>query len=151
MAVQRDDPYGAFNFKVTITPGAGGEIKAGFSDVSGLDTEVTYADYRVGTDPANRPRKVALMHKAGDVTLKRGLAGGLDLFEWIDLARQGSQDAKASVVIELMSEDRSQVVCAWKLTNAQPSKWTGPTLAAKGGTDVAMEELALVCENIDME
>jgi len=151
MAVQRDDPYGAFNFKVTITPGSGGEIKAGFSDVSGLSTEVTYADYRVGTDPANRPRKVPLMYKAGDVTLKRGLAGGLDLFQWIDQVRQGRQDARATVVIELMSEDRSAVVTSWKLINARPSKYTGPTLAAKGGTDVAMEELMLVCEDVSME
>jgi phage tail-like protein len=151
MAVQRDDPYGAFNFKVTITPGSGGEIRAGFSDVSGLGTEVTYADYRVGTDPANHPRKVPLMHKSSDVTLKRGLAGGLDLFQWIDQVRQGKQDAKATVMIELMSEDRSAVVLGWKLSGARPSKFTGPTLAAKGGTDVAMEELVLVCEDIGME
>lgn len=151
MAVQRDDPYGAFNFRVTITPAGGGEILAGFSDVSGLSTEVTYADYRNGTDAANRPRKVALMHKAGDVTLKRGLIGSLDLFRWINLARDGSLDAKASVMIELMSEDRSQTVVAWKLTNARPSKYTAPTLAAKGASEVAMEELALVCENIEME
>jgi hypothetical protein len=70
MAVQRDDPYGAFNFKVTITPASGTEVRGGFSDVSGLGTEVTYAHYRNGTDPANRPRKVPLMYKANDVTLK---------------------------------------------------------------------------------
>jgi phage tail-like protein len=151
MAITRDDPYGAFNFKVTITPGSGGEIKAGFSDVSGLSTEVTYADYRVGTDPANRARKVPLMYKAGDVTLKRGLMGGLDLFQWMDQVRQGRQDARATVVIELMSEDRAGTVMSWKLTNARPSKYTGPTLAAKGGTDVAMEELTLVCEDIGVE
>ena len=34
MAVQRDDPYGAFNFHVTIKPGNGMEISAAFSDVS---------------------------------------------------------------------------------------------------------------------
>jgi hypothetical protein len=30
-------------------------------------------------------------------------------------------------------------------------KWTGPTLAAKGGGDVAMEELVLSAENLQME
>jgi phage tail-like protein len=151
MAIQREDPYGGFNFKVTITPGSGGEIKAGFSDVSGLSTEVTYADYRNGTDAANRPRKVPLLYKAGDVTLKRGLIGSLDLFQWIDQVRLGKQDAKATVVIELMSEDRAATVLSWKLTNARPSKYTAPTLAAKGASDVAMEELTLVCEDIGME
>jgi len=151
MAILRDDPYGAFNFRVTINPQSGGEIMAGFSDVSGLSTEVTYADYRNGTDAANRPRKVALMYKAGDVTLKRGLVGALDLYRWIDQARDGNLAARATVVIELMSEDRSQTVVSWKLINARPSKYTAPTLAAKGGTEVAMEELAFVCEDIEME
>jgi phage tail-like protein len=73
MATLREDPYGPFNFKVTISPASGGEFRGGFSDVSGLSTEITHADYREGTDAANRPRKVPLMYKAGDVTLKRGL------------------------------------------------------------------------------
>ena len=38
-----------------------------------------------------------------------------------------------------------------RLTNAQASKWVGPTLAAKGGGEVAMEELHLVHEGIDYE
>jgi hypothetical protein len=30
-------------------------------------------------------------------------------------------------------------------------KWTGPTLAAKGGSDVAMEELVLASEGIEVD
>lgn len=149
MAVTREDPYGPFNFRVTITPGTGGEIKGGFSDVSGMNTEITHADYRTGIDPVSHVRKVPLMHKAGDITFKRGLVGSLDLFEWVKAARNGVLAAKATVVIELMSEDRSGTVATWKLTNARPSKWTGPTLAAKGASEVAMEELVIVCEDID--
>lgn len=148
MAVQRDDPYGPFNFRVTITPGTGAEIKAAFSDVSGMNAEITHADYRTGTDPANHVRKIPLMNKAGDVTFKRGLIGATDLFIWIKAAKDGIVAAKASVVIELLSEDRAATVATWQLTNARPQKWTGPTLAAKGSTDVAMEELVLVCEDI---
>ena len=48
----------------------------------------------------------------------------------------------------LLDEARSPV-CQWVLRAAQPKKWTGPTLAAKGGGEVAMEELALVAERID--
>ena len=35
-----------------------------------------------------------------------------------------------------------------KLTNVVPSKYTGPTLAGKGGGEVAMEELELTPEGI---
>jgi hypothetical protein len=42
-------------------------------------------------------------------------------------------------------------VCSWTLLAAQPKKWVGPTLAGKGGTDVAMEELHLVAEQIEFQ
>ena len=151
MAIQRDDPYSAFNYKVTITPASGDTIRGGFSDVSGLNAEIAHADYREGTDAGNHPRKVLTTYKVGDVTLKRGMIGSLDIFKWVDKARKGEPDAKASVLVELRSENNRDTVAAWKLTNARPTKWTGPTLAAKGGTDVAMEELVLICEDIDFE
>ncbi len=148
MAVKRDDPYGGFNYRITIMPKSGDEILGGFSEVSGLTTDITYADYREGTDPQNRPRKVPLTYKAGDVTLKRGVLGSMDVFSWADLVRRGDQDARASVTIELFAEDNSQVVATWSLVNARPSKWSGPTMTAAGGSEVAMEELTLVCEDI---
>lgn len=151
MATKRDDPYGPFNYRVTITPESGDEVLAAFSEVSGLNTEITYADYRDGTDPSNRPRKVALTYKGGDVTLKRGLIGSLDLWKWTELVRKGDLVARATVVIELLSEDNQQTVATWRLVNARPSTWTGPSLAAAGGSEVAMEEVTLVCEDIFYE
>lgn len=151
MATLREDPYGPFNFKVTITPKSGGEFRGGFSDCSGLNTEITYADYREGTEEKNRPRKIPLMYKAGDVTLKRGLIAALDLWEWVEQVRAGNMAAAATVTIELQSEDRADTVATWTLTRARPSKWTGPALAAKGASDVAMEELTLVCEDVRYE
>lgn len=38
----------------------------------------------------------------------------------------------------------------WTLGNVVPMKYTGPTLAAKGGGDVAMEELVLSSESMDV-
>jgi phage tail-like protein len=148
MPIPRDDPYGAFNYQVTITPASGREVRGGFSDISGLSTDITYADYREGTDERNRVRKVPLAYKAGDVTLKRGLIGADDLWQWIEDVRLGNQQAVASVTIELKSEDNQETVATWTLIRSRPSKWTGPTLAAKGGSDVAMEELTLVCEDV---
>ncbi|CAB5089535.1 hypothetical protein D3OALGA1CA_5787 [Olavius algarvensis associated proteobacterium Delta 3] len=153
MPKERFDPYGPFNYKVLFTIASGDTIHAGFSEVSGLNTEITYADYREGTEDKNRPRKIPLTYKSGEVTLKRGLIGREDLFKWTDAVRKGSQAAKATVTIHLYSEDRSkeEVVATWSLENARPSKWTGPTLTAAGGSDVAMEELTLVCDDISYE
>jgi hypothetical protein len=41
------------------------------------------------------------------------------------------------------------VLARWIVRSARPIKWTGPTLNASGGGDVAMDELELACEGID--
>ena len=55
-----------------------------------------------------------------------------------------------AVTIVMLDEARNEVL-SLVLRNAQPKKWVGPTLAAKGGGEVAMEELHLVAERIDFE
>ena len=53
-------------------------------------------------------------------------------------------------MVKLRSEDPTSTtaVVSWKLVGAMPIKWTGPTFNAKGGSDVAMEELVLSVETI---
>jgi phage tail-like protein len=149
MATQRNNPYGAFNFLVSLGTGDEANVIAGFSDVSGIGTELNYAEYRNGNDLVNTVRKIANTFKQEDVTLKRGLIGSIDLFQWIKDVREGG-DGRRTVTITVLDEARKPVA-AFKLTNAQPKKWVGPTLAAKGGGEVAMEELHLVAEQIDFQ
>jgi phage tail-like protein len=152
MAVQRDNPYGAFNYRVTAERfGDAGTIRAGFQEITGLGMEVTIAEYRNGNELENHVRKMNGMYKVPDVTFKRGLIGVLDFFNWIRDTRDGAQNVFATVKIELLDEAHTGTVMTWILTNARPMKYTGPSLNAKTGTDVAMEELVLSCENIVVE
>lgn len=151
MAVFRETPYSAFNYVVELEPGQGDQVDAGFSDVSGLNAEVTIAEYRNGNAKVNHVTKIPGIHKAGDVTLKRGVIGAQNLYDWLDLARQGKLAAKRSISIKLLNEDRSDTVVTWRLKNAMPIKWTGPSLTGKGGGDVAIEELVLSVETIEQE
>lgn len=151
MAVQRDNPYGTFNFLVDVGDGDTQSIKAGFQEVSGMNIEVTSADYRNGNDKVNRVRKINGTYKVGDVTLKRGLMGTLDLYEWIDEVRTGAQDARRNVTIHLRDETNTSTVMTWKLTNARPLRYTVPAFNAKTGTEVAIEELVLSCEDLQIE
>jgi len=149
MATLRNNPYGAFNFLVSLGVGDETSVIAGFSDVSGLGTEINYSEYRNGNDKVNTARKVANTYKQEDVTLKRGLIGSTDLFQWVKEVREGA-DGRRTVSITVMDEARNPV-SSFKLVNAQPKKWVGPTLAAKGGGEVAMEELHLTHEGITYE
>lgn len=151
MAVQRDNPYIAFNFLVDLGTGDTGSVQAGFQEVSGLNMEVNISDYRNGNEKTNHVRKVIGMHSFGDVTLKRGLIGSMDLWQWIAQARDGDQGAARSVTIQLLDESRSDTVMTWKLTNARPMRYTAPSLNATSGSEVAVEELVLSVESVAVE
>jgi phage tail-like protein len=142
----RTTPYGAFNFIVNFD---GGELFGGFSDVSGIGTELTMAEYRFGNDKENHVRKVAGVHKVSDVTLKRGILNSKSLFDWIGAARTKGPDAQKSVTITLLDEAQKPVQ-SWVLRGVVPMKYTGPTLAGKGGGDVAIEEVVLSAEALEL-
>jgi phage tail-like protein len=142
----RTTPYGAFNYLVNFD---GGETFGGFSDVSGIGTEVTVAEYRNGNDKENHVRKLAGVHKVSDVTLKRGILNSKTLFDWIQQTRTQGPAAQRNVTITLLDEAHAPVQ-SWVLRGCIPMKYTGPTLAGKGGGDVAMEEIALSAEALEI-
>ena len=148
MAVQRDTPYGAFNFLVELNDGSSSSSAiGGFSDISGLGTEITLMEYRQGNDKENRVRKIPGLHKAADVTLKRGIMGTTNFWQWVSETRT-SPNTQRNVLI-ILNDEQGNPVLSWKLINARPLKWTGPTLAGKGGSDVAMEELVIASEGFE--
>lgn len=147
--MSRDTPYGAYNFLVDFGGESPTSIQGGFSDVSGLGTEITLMEYRQGNDKENRVRKIPGLHKAGDVTLKRGVMGSKSFWDWINVVRRNPDEKR---VVRIVLQDEQNVpVLSWRLVNARPMKWTGPTMAAKGGSDVAMEELVIAAEGIEID
>jgi phage tail-like protein len=142
----RNTPFGAFNYVVNFD---GGEVFGGFSDVSGIGTEVTIAEYRNGNEKENHVRKVAGVHKVSDVTLKRGILNSKSLFDWIQATRTQGPAAQKGVSITLLDETQKPVQ-SWVLRGVVPMKYTGPTLAGKGGGDVAMEEVVLSAEAMEI-
>jgi phage tail-like protein len=150
MAVLRDRPYNQFNFLVDLGSGNTEGPEAGFQEVSAIGMEVEVIEYRNGNAKENQVTKITGLAKYPNVTLKRGLIGSLNLYQWLDQIRNGDQAALRTVTIQLQSEDHTQVVQTWKLLRARIVKHTSGPFNAKG-TDVAMEELVLAYERLEME
>jgi phage tail-like protein len=150
MAVKRDRPYVQFNFLVDLGTGTTDGPDAGFQEVSNIGMEVTVSEYRNGNEKENSVRKITGMNKATDVTLKRGVIGSLNLYDWLHQIRNGDQTAFRTVTIQLQNEDHTAVVQTWKLLRARIIKHVSGPMNAKG-TDVAMEELTLSYERLEME
>ena len=149
MAVLRDRPYVQFNFLVDIGEGTDGP-EAGFQECSNIGMEVTVAEYRNGNEKENSVRKITGLNKATDVTLKRGVIGSLNLYRWLNDIRNGDQNATRTVTISLQNEDHTEIVQTWRLLRARIIKHVSGPLNAKG-TDVAMEELTIAYERLEME
>lgn len=147
-ATFRERPYSQFNYLVDLGTGDTSAIQAGFQEVSGLGVEINVTEYRNGNELLNTARKITGTYKTPDITLKRGVIGSEDLYQWLNQIRAGAQDGGIRTIrIMLLSEDRSSTAMTWTLVNARPIKYTGPSLNGKG-TDVAIEELVLSVEDI---
>jgi phage tail-like protein len=150
MAILRDRPYTQFNFLVDLGNGVTEGPAAGFQEVSGIGMELTVTEYRNGNSKENSVMKITGLSKSTDVTMKRGIIGSLDLYQWLNQVRNGDQNALRTVTIHLQNEDRTETVQTWKLLRARIIKHTSGPLNAKG-TDVAMEEMVLAYERLEME
>jgi phage tail-like protein len=149
MAVLRDLPYGQFNFLVDLGSGTDGP-EAGFQECSEIGMSVDVIEYRNGNENQNHVHKLTGLTRTNDVTLRRGIIGSLNLYQWIDQIRNGDPGSYRNVVIHLQNEDHTATVMSWKLFRARIVKHTSGPLNAKG-TDVALEEITLAYERLEME
>ena len=130
----KQNPFSIYNYQINLSVQYGpSNSLGGFQEVSGL------------TGPVLKIRGV---HTVGDVTLKRGMVDTSSLWNWITQARGDQSPIRHNATIVLRNEAGNPVQ-SWKLTNAKPRKYTGPTLGGSGN-DVAIEELTLSAESIEI-
>src|SRR2546423_2041644 len=137
---QRDDPYKAFNFLVEID----GITRAGFSEVSGLESETQVIEYRLGGE-SNTVRKLPGLTKYASIVLRRGVTQDAELWNWRKTVVQGNVDRRNGSIV-LLDDDRTAVV-RWNFFNGWISKWQGPDLNA-AGNEVAIETIEIAHEGL---
>jgi phage tail-like protein len=149
MAVFRDDPYSSGNFMVVIQGilEDGRSVRASFTEVSGLDVEVTPIEYRNGSEDIT-VRKIPGLKKFPNIVLKRGITGDLTLWQWIKTVLDG-QVQRADGTITLLNDNR-EAVMVWRFRRGWPCKLTGPALKAKGN-EIAIETLEVCHEGLEIE
>ena len=82
--------------------------------------------------------------------MKRGVIGVLNLYQWLDQISNGDQAAFRTVTIQLQKEDHTEAVQTWKLLRARIIKHTSGPFNARG-SDVAIEEMVLAYERLEIE
>ncbi|MBX2990953.1 MAG: phage tail protein [Bacteroidetes bacterium] len=149
-AIQRNDPYGNFNYLVNLGTNDPQSVQAGFAEVVLPDISIDVIEYRNGNERVSETRKLPGRAHYGSVTLKRGVIGSLDLYQWIDQVRNGNSNAFRNVTISLQNEDRTNIVMTWKFRKAWPVRYSFSALQAKG-KEVLVESLELAFDRMEME
>ena len=142
-APTRHDPYKNFPFRVEID----GLTVSGFSEVSGLSATAEVIEYREGAD-VTTTRKLPGLVKYSNVTLRRGITGSRELFDWWSSVVNGSVQRRTVVVI-LLDDDRKEVL-RWVLHEAWVAKFEAGDLNAEGN-DVAIETIEIAHERLELE
>lgn len=134
------DPYMAFNFAMEI----GGVVLGGFSEVSGLSSEITLESYQEGG--ANGfVHQFPTRTTYPNLVLSRGLVN-IDLFYLWHKATSEGMVQRMNGTILLLNNQRIPVMW-WTVKNAYPVKWNGPMLNASS-SEVAIEQIELVHQGI---
>ena len=144
--VERPDPYAVYNFQIVIQGISedGKAAKGAFSEVTGLDIEITPIDYRTGAEDI-RVRKLPGLKKFPNLVLKRGIIGDMALWKWI-LEGANGQTHRTSGSIILLDEHHQEAM-RWNFERAWPAKYSGPQLGATKN-EVALEALELAHEGL---
>lgn len=140
----------AFNFAVEIrvpSLASGLLCEAAFAECDGL--EVTH-EVKTVREGGNNARQVRLPGPIayGQLSLKRGMTRGFDLWRWFRAVRDDPR-ARGQVVVALLSPDHRGAQATFRLADCLPLKVKAPALSAKDGM-IAVEEFQLAYETLTL-
>lgn len=144
-------PIPKFNFKVNFSK-IGGDIP--FQEVTGLDQEYDFLEYRSGEDADLSTRKRSGLYKSGQVSFKKGIfKDDMSVTELFDPLRIGKKDhyrantEPMDITITLMDEAGDDMA-SWVVKGAVPVKMSNGDLKSDENA-IAIEQIDFVFSRID--
>lgn len=137
------DPYMGYNFLVEV----GGVVLGGFSEVSGLGSQIELESYNEGG--LNKYVHQFPKHTThSNLVLTRGLIHTDLFFLWYAGMVKREIERLNGTIILLSSKHSAQIpVMYWSFEKAYPVKWEGPDLNAST-ENIAVEKIELVHQGI---
>lgn len=137
-----DDAYPNCRFYVEIN----GKKEAVFTEVSGLQVEMTVEEYEEGGNNGYVHRLPG-RSKVSNLTLKRGMIRSNDFYAWYMKVAQG--DIVRRNVSVVMYDVKGTELVRWNFVKAYPVKWIGPQFTADGAT-MSIETLELAHDGLSL-
>lgn len=157
MNLPRIDPLPAYNFYITlidastqfstVSSAAMGLLLGGFTECSGLDASLEIEEYKEG-GVNDRVHKFPSRHTYSNITLKRGVGFGEDLWLWYEEFLKGEGKRRNGLIV--LANELKLPIKIWGFQRGLPIKWAGPAFNASSsavaieGIEIAHEKLELV-------
>jgi phage tail-like protein len=156
MATQPVYPFIAFNFSVEINvPFIGPTLcNAAFAECDGLEMTMDVKTIREGGNNTQQIRMVGAVNY-GQVTLKRGMTGSFDLWDWFDAQQHANPQQlrdgiRGDAEVVMLAADHKTEQVRFKLKKCLITRLKAPVLNAKDGM-VAIEEMQLTYESLELK
>jgi len=146
------DPIPAFQFTVIISHSS--TIWGYFTEVNGLGDQQDVIDYKYFSPSSKRDEVIKVLGRWSppQVTFKRGVTTDMGFWEWRDNARNAYYDTllyDVQATIWIIMHNRTHIPTAvWEMTNAWPSKISGPELSTESSA-IGVEEVVVECEGFE--
>lgn len=134
-------PFLTFNFAVELE----GLLVGGFTEVSGLESEVGVEEYREG-GVNGYVHKLPGPASHANLVLRHGLTSLSTLWNWFYATSHGAIQRRNGTIMLL--DARQIPVMWWNFRNALPVRWTGPAFNASSD-EVGIESLELAHEGLE--
>ncbi|MBN2824207.1 MAG: phage tail protein [Campylobacterales bacterium] len=146
MADERRDPYVGFNFRMEID---GIEV-AGFKEISALGMESEVIEYFEGDGINTTVKKQPGITNYSNITFKRGIAEGTELYEWCATINDQSREVERKTVTINLLDDSGEPRKTYTLYEAWPCAYRTSDLDGSA-SELAMEEVEFVLEYFEIE
>ncbi len=124
-------------------------IDIGFQEVTGLEMETQFIEYRPGDDETYVTQKIPGLKKHGNLTLKKGVyADDSAFWDWFDDV-QANPERREDITINLLDEAHEPIV-TWVVHNCFPVKFSAGDLKSDAN-EIAIESLELAFEGFELQ
>jgi phage tail-like protein len=131
---------------IDVIKAAGGALIAGFSECTGLETQLETEDYREG-GLNDRIRKFPSRVSWSNIVLKTGIGLTDDLWNWHVAYANGNGKRRDGIIV--LENDLHMPLKMWQFTRGLPVRYAGPVFNAKT-SEVAIESIEIVHEGITL-
>ncbi|WP_429498328.1 phage tail protein [Robbsia andropogonis] len=142
MDIENQYPIPLYRFKVTV--GDLGDMAV--AGVSGLELAFDTIEYR---DGAGGWFRMPGQRQTINLTLRRGLfKGDKKLYDWINSITLNRVE-KRDISVSLTNEVGTEILVAWNVANAFPTKLSAPSFDATSN-EIAVAEMSLMADRVTM-